>query len=241
MYKSKILVSFVPIIYIVFIVCLIIGKTSLAYNVSSLLSPAIAILYFTHVKHRTIPFSLFLIFFATSDFMVLFSEHIPYRINYFVGNSLYILAYASLLFKFLNKICVAYIVKNYKTHLIILTALNVYIAYVLQDSIRHDIIPMSAEYFMELTYNIVMLALLSLSLLNYFYRDDKKSLLLFIGSLCIVFGEVLGIAFLYMASGANEGLLNFLSTTLYLLAFCFFYWQSKIEFEKSNRLIIEEL
>ncbi len=219
-------------------VFLITGKDSLAYSISSLLSPAIALLYFTHVKKKTISVSLFLIFFAMSDLMVLFAEYIPYKVNYFVGNTLYVLAYTSLLFKFLTRACVEYSLKNFKVHIIILTALNIYIAYVLQDSIARDRVPTPSEYIMELTYNIVMLVLLSLSLLNYFYRDDKKSLLLFIGSLCIVFGEVLGIAYLYMANMANEGLFNFLSTTLYLMAFCFFYWQSKLTFDKSNAFVI---
>ncbi|WP_242134862.1 hypothetical protein [Aestuariivivens marinum] len=242
MYKPKFfLESIVPIVYIVFVVFLITGRDSLAYSVSSLLSPAIALLYFTLVKKKTISVSLFLIFFSVSDLMVLFDDHIPYKINYFVGNSLYVLAYTSLLFKFLTKSYVEYSLKNFKIHIIILTVLNVYILYVLQDSIARDRVPTPSEYIMELTYNIVMLILLSLSLLNYFYRDDKKSLLLFIGSLCIVFGEVLGIAYLYMANMANEGVFNFLSTTLYLIAFCFFYWQSKLTFDMSNTFVIEEV
>lgn len=237
--KSKVLMSFVPVIYIIFIACLLFGQGAMAYNVSSLISPAIAICYFLFVKEKTLPVSLFLIFFSVSDAMVLFDGFMSYKVNYFIGNSLYVLAYASLLFEICKRTCVKHIYKDLKVHAIVLIALNAYIVYVLQvDIVSVNINANSGEYFMELTYNIVMLLLLSLSLLNYFHRDDKKSLLLFLGSLCIVFAEVIGVAYLYITS---EALLSFLSTTLYLLALYFYYSQSKVKEEKSKKLILEEL
>ncbi|WP_242085102.1 hypothetical protein [Aestuariivivens sediminis] len=239
MYKSRVLMSFVPLIYIAFIVCLLFDKAALAYKVSSLLSPAITILYFLFVKKKTIPVSLFLIFFSTSDIMVLFARYIPYEINYFLGNGLYVAAYIALLFEICRRMCITHILRNLKIHLVVLTALNVYIVYVLQHVVtEHIVSTMTGEYIMELTYNIVMLVLLSSSLLNYFHKDDKKSLLLFIGSLCIVFAEVIGVAYMYIA---NEGLLNFISTTLYLLAFYILFWQSKVKQENNAKtLLVEE-
>ncbi|WP_242119305.1 hypothetical protein [Aestuariivivens sediminicola] len=237
MYKSKVLMSFVPIIYISFIVCLLFNKADLALKISALLSPAITVLYFSFVKKRTIPVSLFLIFFSTSDIMVLFADYISYELNYFIGNALYVCAYFSLIFEICKSTCIAHILQNLKVHVFVLTALNIYIVYVLQVIVTPHLSPLSGEYIMELIYNVVMLVLLSLSLLNFFHRDDKKSLFLFIGSLCIVFAEVLGVAYLYVT---NEGLLNFISTTLFLLAFYILFWQSKVRAEEPRKLLIEE-
>ena len=48
---------------------------------------------------------------------------------------------------------------------------------------------MDIDYYFELVYNIITLSLLSIALLNYFYRDNQKSLYLFLGVLCLVFSE----------------------------------------------------
>ena len=227
MNKSKILVGLIAIVYVLFIVFQFGGHSSMALNFRSLILPSIAITYFISVRRKSIFFSLFLLFYAASDIMYLVSKYfnIPYSVDYFLGNSLYILAYGTLLFKVCKSINLIEILKNYKIHLVVLTLLNIYIVYVLQAIIDPDL-SMNNEYYLELTYNLVMLFLLSASLLNYFYRDDRKSLLLFLGSICIVFSEVMGVAYLYVA---QEGLLNFISTTLSLLAFYFIFKQSRLE------------
>ena len=102
--------------------------------------------------------------------------------------------------------------------------LNVYLLYVLHNIIKPNLTSES-DFYMEFLYNVVMITLLSFALLNYFYRDNKKSLYLFLGALCIVFSEVMDIAYIFIA---QRSLLNFLATTLALGAFYFFYQQSKL-------------
>ena len=92
---------------------------------------------------------------------------------------------------------------------------------------------MTNEYFVEIAYNVSMLLVLTASLLNYLYRDDKKSLLIFLGSLSIVFSEVLGVAYMYVD---QQNLLNFLVTTLTLLAFYFYFTQSNLKNEEVKQL-----
>ncbi|WP_242205049.1 hypothetical protein [Aestuariivivens insulae] len=238
MYKSNALLSFVLILYTAFVVYLLNEEVEIASSLSSLICPAIAIIYFLLVKKKTLFFSLFLIFFSVSEIMNLLAGRvIPHLISYFIGNGLYVIAYFTLLLEICKKDSVAHLFKNFKIHLIVLTALDVYIIYFLQDIIA-PFISIPQEYALELVYNIVMLVLLSAALLNYFHRDDKKSLLLFLGSLCIVFAEVIGVAYLYIK---DERLLSFLSTTLFLLAFLTLLRQSKMEYVKSKRLLIDEL
>ncbi|GAA4971264.1 hypothetical protein GCM10023315_21680 [Algibacter aquimarinus] len=102
-------------------------------------------------------------------------------------------------------------------------ALNVYLIYVLQLIVKPNL-DVELDYYFELVYNIVTLLLLSMALLNYFYRDNQKSLFLFLGTLCLVFSEVIDIAFIYIS---QKSILSFLATTLSLVAFYFLFKQSK--------------
>ena len=154
---------------------------------------------------------------------------------YYVANGLYIVAYTTLFIKVLKSLSFLEVIKNYKLHLGVLIALNIYIAYVLQIIINPYVAEFN-QYIVEIVYNIVMLLLLSGSLLNYFYKDDKKSLFMFLGSLSIVFSEVIGVAYLYVA---QQNLLNFLSTTLTMLAFYFFCMQTKMNHEEIDQYVHE--
>ncbi|MGB5418518.1 hypothetical protein [Algibacter sp.] len=106
----------------------------------------------------------------------------------------------------------------------VLLILNAYLLFVLQGIINPKLV-LENDYYLELAYNIVVLSLLSSALLNYSYRDNRKSLYLFFGTLFIVFSEVMDIAYIYVSP---RSLLNFLSTTLCLVAFFFFIKQSKL-------------
>jgi len=220
MNKFKLLASFVLLVYVLFVVFQFSGSNLIAQNLRSLIFPLVALTYFLCTKDKSIFFVLFLILYSLSDILSLFlyDKHV----DYLVGNLLYILAYIMLLIEICKFINLPHILKNFKVHLIVLTALNIYIVYILQ-LITDPHILVSYEYFIEIIYNVVMLLLLSSSLLNYFHKGNKKSLYLFVGSLCVVFSEVINVAYLYVA---QQSLLNFISTTLGLLAFYFLYQQS---------------
>jgi hypothetical protein len=149
-----------------------------------------------------------------------------------MGNGLYIAAYVFLILEVLKSLNFNYVLNNYSIHLIVLGALNIYIVYVLL-KIVYPIVSFSFEFLVELLYNIVILILLSVSLLNYFYRDDRKSLLMFIGSLCLVFSEVILVAYLYIS---DKNLLIFSSSILSIMAFYFFYIQASLKNERIKSL-----
>jgi hypothetical protein len=108
--------------------------------------------------------------------------------------------------------------------------------YVLQ-VIVNPYVGMTNVYYMELVYNIVMLSVLSVALINYFYRDNKKALYLFIGSLAIVFSEVIDVAYMYIS---NKAFLNFLATTLAVIAFYFFLKQANLKNNSVKEYVFEE-
>lgn len=228
MNRSKILAGIVLLIYALFIIFLYSGKDVLAFGVKSFVFPTIAITYFICIPKKTKLFILFLIFYSVSELLDLLFYSLSDAVYYILGNSLYILAYVMLTLKIWRFMNLKYLLKNFKIHLIVLGALNVYLVYVLQVLVK-SYLALNYEYIIELVYNIIMLLFLSSALLNYLYRDNKKSLFMFLGSLLIVFSEVIGLAYMYIYP---INALHLLVVSMTLLAFYFFYQQSKLTNDK---------
>ena len=230
MYKSKILVGFVLLCYILFAVFEFNGNQVVAYYFHSFIVPLITIIYIFFIKRKSKLFLWFLIVYSLSDILGIVIDNIPvdgtsslYDFEYYFGNGLYILAYIFLILKIGKSLSFKHVVKHFKLHLVVLSILNIYLIYVLQNIISPNLI-LDSDFYIEFVYNVVTILLLSIALLNYFYKDNRKSLYLFLGALCIVFSEVMDIAYIYIT---QRSLLNFLATTLALSAFYFFYQQSK--------------
>lgn len=230
MFKCKFWIGFLLVVYVLTILFQCNGYADIADALKSIILPVIAFIYFINVKKRTLFFSLFLILYSLSDLMVFIEPFISYYVSYYFGNLLYILGYLFLFLEISKSISFLAVIKNYKIHLMVLVFLNVYIGYVLQ-AVVNPYVEKTNEYYIEIVYNVVMLALLSVSLLNYFYRDNVKALYLFFGSICIVFAEVIWVAYTYIS---ERSLLSVLSTSLYLAAYYFYYKQSKLENENTH-------
>ena len=231
MSKSKVLVGLVLVLYICFIIFEISDEFNIAFLLDSVMVPVITAAYIIFCKKKNMYFLLFLICYSISEIMGVATHYIlfynlPYKdrliyyeYDYYIGSALYIIGYAFLLFKVSKALSIKHVLRNFKIHLIVLSALNVYLIYVLQFIVQSNL-NYTYEYQMEFLYNVVMLLLLSVTLLLYFHRDNKKSLYLFIGALLIVFSEVLDVAYNYIGQRA---LINIIGTTLALFAFYFFY------------------
>ena len=237
MYKSKALIGFILLCYVLFTIFEFSGNDLVAYNLNSLIVPLIALTYILFIKKKSILFFLFLIFYSIADLMGLVISNMPldqtlklYDFEYYVGNSLYILAYIFLIIKIGKTLSLSYIMKNFKIHLLVLISLSIYLVYVLHVIINPNLV-LESDYYIELIYNIVVVVLLTTALLNYFYKDNKKSLYQFLGSICFAFSEFIDVAYIYIM---QKSLLNVIATTLALGAFYFFYQQSKLLNEKTK-------
>ncbi|SFZ92171.1 hypothetical protein SAMN05428642_102570 [Flaviramulus basaltis] len=237
MYKSKVLVSFIIICYVFFAIFELVGNDTMAYNLNSLIVPLIALSYMIFNKKKDIFFSLFFILYSLSDLMGLVTSYLSFEraemfneYKYYIGNSLYILAYMFLVVKIGKSLSFKYLLRNNKIHLVVLIILNIYLVYVLQ-VIIHPSLLAESDYYLELIYNIVVVLLLAISLLNYFHKDNKKSLYLFLGSLCIVFSEFMDVAYIYIE---KRSFLNIIATSLTVGAFYFFYQQSRLLNDKKK-------
>jgi predicted neutral ceramidase superfamily lipid hydrolase len=182
------------------------------------------------------------VFYSISDLFGMITENVLYynvsseegvifhEYQYYIGSSLYILAYFFLFIKISNSLSISHILRNFKIHLLVLSILNIYLVYVLQIIVKPRV-EFKYECNVELVYNIVMVSVLSAALLNYIYRDNKKSLYLFFGSLFLIFSEVIDVAYIYIS---QKSLLSILGTSLALGGFYFFYQQSKLINEENE-------
>jgi len=239
MSKSKVWGYLVVVIYLLFIIFEISNEYNIAFVLDSMVVPVITIVYIIFSKEKDIYFLLFLLCYAISEILGVAAHFILYynlsyndslifyEYDYYIGSALYILGYALLLFKISKTMNLRHVLRNFKIHLVVLTILNVYLIYVLQFIVTTEL-EFQYEYHMELVYNVVVLVLLSMALLSYFYRDNKKSLFLFIGALFIVFSEVMDVAYNYIDQRA---LLNVIAATFGLCAFYFLYQQSFLKHE----------
>jgi cbb3-type cytochrome oxidase subunit 3 len=71
------------------------------------------------------------------------------------------------------------------------------------------------------------MVLLSVALINYMYRNDTKSMMFLMGSICIVFSEIIQLAYFYVM---DDKMLGFIYSFFLVVAFIFFYLQSQLEF-----------
>ena len=119
MYKSKVLVSFVLILYVLFVVFEFSGKYDLSFYFDSLIIPAITLIYLLFVKKKNTYFLLFLVFYTIGDLFFLLIDFLPVEdtfmvknMHYYVGNSIFIIAYLFLFFKIIKSVSFFHIIKN---------------------------------------------------------------------------------------------------------------------------------
>ncbi|WP_044632326.1 hypothetical protein [Neotamlana sedimentorum] len=230
---SKVFVSLIVGCFILFATFELMGHYNISSVFESLIVPLVAVAYFFLVKEKSIWFLFFLLFYSISDILGIFvewiiddynlDEKLYFAYDYYIANLLYDLAYLCLLIEVSRFLSFSYVIKKLWIHLLVLTTLNIYLVYVLQlvsgSNLRYEF-----EGVFEIVYNSIVLSVLSVSLLNYFYNDNKKSLYLFLGSLSIVFSEVMDIAFIYVS---NNPMIYIMGSGFTLLAFYFFYQQSE--------------
>lgn len=232
MNKSKVLVSFVLLLCMLFMVFQYNENYSMADVTRALIVPSITLLYLVGNRDKSMYFTLFLVIFSISDIVSLFGYYFPKNFNYYFCNSLYIIAYIALSYEIILSIDFKYICKHFIGHLFVLFILNIYSNYVLFGIEQESLYMTGLELSFEIAYNVFTLLLLSVSLLNYFYRDDKKALVLFLGTLCIVVSEVIQIAYYYIPEVEDDSVLSTTYSLLLIAAFYFYYSQTKLDYEE---------
>ncbi|WP_299392581.1 hypothetical protein [uncultured Gelidibacter sp.] len=189
-------------------------------------------LYCYEVKNRRFYFLAFLTTFGIAEIINFISCVAPGFLRtgidyiYYSANSLYILSYVFLTIQILRSMNLMHIIKKFPFHILIMAVLDVFFVFIVTDTTLDRL--SYTQYFMEFVYNSVIMILMTVALINYIDKDDKKSINLLIGSVFIVFAEVIQLAYFYIT---NINVLNVIYSLFILLGFLFFFLQSRLNYQ----------
>lgn len=243
--KNKLLGGFVLILTIVFLSFQVLDLGVATDIVRFPIVPLLTCLYVLKFNDAKSFFFWFLCFYAIGELLagigllyyVYESDFIDY-LQFYGGNLCFILSYSSLFLEIYKNVRLNKIIKRFPIHLIILLALDIYSVVLVSDiSLKSGYLTSTLDFVIEVVYNIVIMLLLTMALVNYISRDSKKAMNLLIGSLCIVFSEVIQVAYFYVSERIVFGVVYSL---LLVLAFTLFYIQSSMSYMKAKKFEIRE-
>ena len=209
--------------------------------VSSLALVLLTILYCKWTENKSIYFFWFLVTFTFAHLLSYSAYYGPLieegSIDYFYysANILYITAYIFLIIKILIGLDLKIVFSELAIPVFILIILDIFCVYIVSATTENVL--SIYEYSLELAYNAVIMVLLSVALINYMYRNDNKSMLFLLGSICIVFSEIIQLAYFYIL---NNNDLGFIYSFLLVIAFVFLYLQSQLDFTGPEPEYIDE-
>jgi len=180
----------------------------------------------------------FLILFGLGEICYYFIVINYYHLLFFsVGNTILILGYTSLIALIISGLNIKQVIKRFHIQIIVLAIMGIYLFLKLNSMIefRHTGERPLAEYTLNIIYNMVIVLVLGLALLNYFYHDSTIALKLLIACTLLIFSEFVQTAFYFM--GAQELLENIYNALLAFSYFTFFLYikESKVK-QNKNRL-----
>ncbi|RYH74810.1 hypothetical protein EVU94_07280 [Flavobacteriaceae bacterium 144Ye] len=237
MQKPKTLIALLAVLSVVFLGLQLFKYEYYASGIRALLLVLLSILYCSRVEDKRKFFFLFLITFTVADVFNFLSwqispDNFMVDYSYYIINAMYIISYTFLIIQILKTLDIKEVIAKLPVHIIILLVLDISCVIVVTNTTKPEL--QFAEYLLEFVYNIVIMALLSVALINYIYKDDKKSMNFLVGSIFIVFSEVIQLAYFYVS---EVNVLNVLCSIFLVLAFLFFYLQAKIGPEENyNKL-----
>lgn len=204
-----------------FITGVLFGIEALSNYSRAFIFPFFVCLYFLDSDKKNNFFAAFLIAFSTAELIKVFWDF-DYSLFSKVSNIAYIIAYLSLIIYIIQGFNLKRLIGKFKIHISILLLFNGYIIFVLNQMILADktIEVFTFNFLIECLYNVCILLLLSFSLVNYLYHDSKKDLLLFLASVCIVFSEMVQVAYIFMS---EQYILNVIYSVLMATGFYFMY------------------
>jgi hypothetical protein len=237
MQKSKLLSGIIIALTISFVGFQIFQVDFIGGIVRGLILPLLTILYCVTGKSKSNYFFYFLLFYSLAEFTSVFSYFAYYSVVvdnflYYGGNLCYITAYVFLILEVLKSIKLKSVISKFPAHIIILLVLDIYSVYLVSEiAVKSDYLSNMTEYIIEIVYNIVVMLLLTVTLINYISRDSKKAMNLLLGALCIVFSEIMQVAYFYVS---DKNILNVTYSVLLIFAFCFFYIQAGMTYSRNE-------
>jgi len=237
MLTRKLLLIFIILLAIVFVGLQVFELQAVADYVRPVILPLLALLYYLAKKEKSSNFFYFLLFYSIGEISSLFSYYAQYSnfmndLLYYGGNILFITAYVFLILEILKPMNIKKIFNRFTTYILILAALDIYSIILVTDiAIKSELLSGFFDYLTEIVYNTVIMLLLTITLINYISSHTKKAMNLLLGALCIVFSEVIQVAYYYVSV---QNILSISYSVLLVLAFTFFYIQTNLSYAESE-------
>lgn len=198
---------------------------------SAFLLVLLTVLYCKWTENKTKYFFWFLVAFTLAQMLSYLSyysaeleiEQIDYY--YYIANVLYMISYLFLIVKILVQLNLKAVFLELPIPILVLIVLDIFCVSIVSDTTANVL--SIYQYSLEFAYNAVIMGLLSVALINYMYRNDNKSMLFLLGSICIVFSEIIQLSYYYILPDNN---LNFVYSFFYVMAFLFLFLQSQLSF-----------
>lgn len=229
-YINRAIISFL-IVLSFFLMFFIVDKETFFLNVCfCVISLLMVFSYFNNVVRNTSFFVFVISYFIAELLNVLFHNSLS-GLLYVVINSMYCLAYLSLLVFVVRAINFKEIWQRFKGVLIVLAIFSGIVVFNMNDIMlgSKTIEVSSYKFVLDTLYNVVVVLLLCLSFLNFMYNDTKMSLLLFLICLSLVFYEVTQLAYIYVAKYYTLFVLfSAFKLTGFFVCFCFLHVKKNI-------------
>lgn len=199
--------------------------------ISALTLILLTLLYCKWTKNKSTSFFWFLVLFVLGDIIGLIAYYVPpvyigeIDYLYYSANILYMLSYTFLIIKILKGFNFKKVFYELSIPIIVLIILDVFCVTLVTATAEKEFT--LYQYILEFTYNTIIMILLSVALINYMYRNDNKSMLFLLGSIFMVFSEIIQLAYYYILDDTN---LSLIYSILLVAAFVFFYLQSQTQF-----------
>ncbi|MBT8273829.1 MAG: hypothetical protein KJO77_08485 [Bacteroidia bacterium] len=233
MQKTKILLGIIATLVIAFIGFRIFQQEVIADYIRPIILPLVTLYYIIEGYNRKSYFFLFLAVYAFADLFGFFNQmaeesELVDSLMYFGCNTLYILAYIFLIMEVYQSMNLSKILSRFLVHIVILFLLDIYCVILVSEvAIKSENLVTIYDHIIEIAYNSVIMIMLTVTLINYLYRDSKKAMNLLLGALCIVFSEVFQVAYFYVS---EINVLSIAYSVLLVVAFTFFYIQVKMSY-----------
>ena len=227
MQRTKLLFGVIVTLVIAFIGFRIFKQEVIADYIRPIILPLVTVFYIINGYNRKNYFFLFLSIYAFAEIFGVFGSMaeesaLVNDLLYFGCNSLYILAYIFLIMEVLQSMDIVKIFNRFSVHIVILLLLDIYCVILVSEvAIKSENLVSIYDHIIEIAYNAVIMIMLTITLINYLYRDSKKAMNLLLGALCIVFSEVFQVAYFYVA---EISLLSITYSILLVVAFSFFLY-----------------
>ncbi len=192
----------------------------------------LTLFYFVTIKSKNLFFILFLSCFGLAELIGLSSFYFEITETssdffYYSINGLYIASYLFLIIRVVREMDFSSIIKRFWIYLVVLIILDISCVYILMETTEKQI--PSFKIYMEMLYNAIIMALLTIAMIDYMSRTTLKSMNFLLGAVLIFFSEIIQITYFYVL---DDPILKILYSSFLILAFLFLYLQANIPLEE---------